>query len=96
MEGRVPRLRGSVGKFLRVKGGREYLIRVPGVATTPLDDAALAELMNWLLQEFSAAELPADFAPYTAAEVASLRRRPLNDVESVRAGLLREQQLPAP
>jgi hypothetical protein len=88
MEGRVPRLRGSVGNFLRVPGGREYLIRVPGVATTPLDNTALAELMNWLLHEFSAARLPPDFKPYTAEEVGVLRRRPLADVETERAKLL--------
>ena len=40
--GSVPPLAGSVGKFLRVPGGREYLGRVPGVAQAPLDDAALA------------------------------------------------------
>ena len=92
MEGRVPRLRGEVGRFLHVPGGREYLIRVPGVATTPLDDAALAELMNWLLGEFSATELPDDFRPYTAAEVGALRRHPLVEVEAARARLLQSMR----
>jgi len=36
--GTVPALAGSVGKFLRVPGGREFLVRVPGVAQAPLDD----------------------------------------------------------
>jgi hypothetical protein len=30
--GAVPDLRGSLGRFLGVPGGREYLVRVPGAA----------------------------------------------------------------
>jgi len=52
-------------------------VRVPGVATSGLDDEALANLLNWVLREFSAAELPPTFKPYTADEVARLRREPL-------------------
>jgi hypothetical protein len=86
--GSVPALAGSVGRFLRVKGGREYLAQVPGVAQAPLDDAALAALLNWVLGRFGGADVPRDFPPYTAAEVATLRRAPLTDVEQVRRRLL--------
>ena len=86
----IPALAGSVGRFLRVPGGREYLTRVPGVAQASLDDAALAELLNWLVRHFSAAELPRDFAPYTAEELARGRRLPLTDVEGTRRRLLKE------
>jgi hypothetical protein len=84
----IPALAGSVGRFVRVPEGREYLTRVPGVAQSPLDDAALAELLNWVLHHFSAAELPADFVPYTAEEIGRGRRLPLTDVEGVRRRLL--------
>jgi len=86
--GSVPALAGSVGKFLRVPGGREYLVRVPGVAQAPLDDAATAAVLNWILARFGAGDTPADFSPYTAAEVGGLRRNPLTDVERVRRELL--------
>lgn len=86
--GRVPALAGSIGDFLRVPGGRAFLVRVPGVAHSPLEDAALAELLNWVLMRFGAKTLPADFAPYTAEEVAGLRRRPLANVAPLRARLL--------
>jgi mono/diheme cytochrome c family protein len=86
--GSVPALAGSVGRFLRVPGGREYLGRVPGVAQAPLDDAALAAVLNWILQEFGRDALPKDFVPYGATEVAALRQNPLTDVERVRKGLL--------
>ncbi len=84
----IPALAGSVGRFARVPEGRAYLTRVPGVTAAPLDDATLAELLNWVLHHFSAAELPSDFAAYTADEIARGRRLPLTDVEGTRRRLL--------
>ena len=81
-------MKDFVGKFLEVAGGREFLVRVPGSANAALSDARLAEVLNWMLPNISPADIPADFAPYTAAEVASLRRQPLADVEAVRAALV--------
>jgi hypothetical protein len=86
--GSVPALAGSVGRFLRVAGGREYLARVPGVAQAPLDDAAVARLLNWMLERFDKDDLPHDFVPYAADEVGRLRTSPLTDVERVRRELL--------
>jgi hypothetical protein len=87
--GGVPQLAGSVARFLAVPGGREYLARVPGVAQAPLDDAATAGVLNWLLERFDHAHVPADFTPYTAAEIGRLRRAPLTDVETARRALVR-------
>ncbi len=86
--GSVPALRDSVARFLAVPGGRDYLARVPGVAQAPLDDAALAAVLNWMLDRFDRGHLPRDFAPYTAAEVGRLRARPLLDVEAERKRLV--------
>jgi mono/diheme cytochrome c family protein len=72
--GTVPRLADSMADFLHVPGGREYLVEVPGVAASTLRDAEIAEVLNWLLFTFNKAEMPADFKPYTAAEIA--RDRP--------------------
>jgi len=88
--GKVPALAGSMARFGAVPGGREFLVRVPGSAQSPLDDADLAELLNWMLRRFGPAEEAADFAPYSADEVARLRRAPLTDVDSVRRDLLEE------
>jgi hypothetical protein len=85
----TPALAGMVAKFTRVPGGREYLARVPGVATAPLPDAELAELLNWMLWRFDGADLDAQFRPYTAEEVGALRSRPLRtEASRVRAQLL--------
>jgi mono/diheme cytochrome c family protein len=87
--GAAPSFCGQVAKFLSVSGGREYLIRVPGTAQSELDDARTAALLTWLVHEFSPAEIPTDFTPYTAEEVGRQRRAPLSDVWKTRGDLLR-------
>lgn len=87
--GKVPNLRGFLGNFLHVPGGREFMIQVPGAAHSPLDDARLAAVMNWILENFSREQLPADHKPFTAQEVGRLRADSLLDVNSRRAELLR-------
>ncbi len=72
-----PPMRNIVARFLEVPGGREFLGRVPGVATVDLDDARLANLLNWTLYTYDPAHVPADFRPYSAAEIGALRRHPL-------------------
>jgi mono/diheme cytochrome c family protein len=86
--GSVPPLRDFVGRFLAVSGGREYLIRVPGSAQSPLDDAELAAVLNWVIEQFGPAEVAASFTPFTTEEVARVRTPPLTDVQSVRNDLL--------
>lgn len=90
--GAAPSLRGEVAKFLSVPGGRAYLVRVPGTAQSELSDARTAALLNWLLREFGRDQVPADFVPYTAEEVAPLRRAPLTDVVTARRDLVRAIQ----
>ncbi len=74
----APSLAGTVAKFLHAPGGREYLSEVPGVATSALGDADLAEVMNWMLYRFDRAHVPENFQPYSAEEVARLRQTPLH------------------
>ena len=65
--------------------------RVPGVATSPLGDADLAELMNWILWRFDREHLPANFQPFTAAEMGRLRGAPLRlEASQMRADLLKK------
>jgi mono/diheme cytochrome c family protein len=94
--GSVPALAGSVARFLGVPGGREYLVRVPGVSQAGLDDAALAAVLNWMVARFDREHLPANFAPYTSAEVAALRKQPLTDVERARSELLTHARRASP
>jgi cytochrome c553 len=89
--GTAPSLAGTVARFLSVPGGREYLGRVPGVATSPLSDADLSEVMNWMLWRFDREHIPAGFQPFTAAEIGRLRGAPLRlEASQMRAELLKK------
>src|SRR5262245_58917235 len=50
--GVVPPLSG-LSSFLASPEGRAYLVRVPGVAQSSLDDERLAALLNWVMREMS-------------------------------------------
>ncbi len=91
----IPSMRGQLGLFLTVPGGREFIVQVPGVMNSPLSDRDTANLMNWLLPTITADTLPANTAPYTAEEIARLRAtRPL-DVMAVRATLVNQLEAKA-
>ena len=87
----VPPLKDFMGYFLRSQRGREFMVRVPGSATSKLDDAQLAEVLNWSIENFAGSSLSPDgYEPYTAAEVGELRTRPLQEIENHRASVLAE------
>jgi mono/diheme cytochrome c family protein len=86
----VPTMRGTLGRFLQVPGGREFIVQVPGVMNSPLDDEAVAALMNWLLPRVSRDTLPAGLQPYDAREIARLRGSRPADVGAVRQRLVDE------
>ena len=87
--GRVPSIRRSLVLFSASREGRDYIVRVPGVAQSPLSDADTAALLNWMARNLSDLKVPPDFADYSDAEVQSLRHRPLARVSDVRARLLK-------
>jgi cytochrome c553 len=87
----VPPLKGMMGVFLRSQRGREFMVQVPGSATSKLDDAQLAEVLNWCIENFSASSLiNGDYLPYTAEEVGRLRQSPLQEIDNTRAEVLAE------
>ena len=81
-------MRGFVAEFLKVPGGRDFLVQVPGSANAPLSDAELAELLNWILTTMSSKELGDDFDYYTTDEVSLARAIVLQDVAKTRADLV--------
>jgi hypothetical protein len=87
--GHVPRLDGFVGLYTNLPEGRDYLMRVPGVARSVLDDDRLAAVLNWMLQAYGVGQVAPGFAPFTAKEVGQARRRPLaGERDALRARLL--------
>jgi hypothetical protein len=83
-------MKDFAGYFLHSREGREFLVRVPGVSTASLPDDEIAELLNWLLTTYSAAQLPRDFTPFSEAEVSRLRTRPESDPEATRRNILNQ------
>ena len=83
----VPSLKGNVGYYLQVEGGRDYLVQVPGAANSLLSDAALADVINWMLRDFAGESLPDDFVPFTANEVTKARVVRPADISALRATL---------
>tara|TARA_R100001039_G_C1850520_1_gene110740 strand:+ start:1009 stop:2688 length:1680 start_codon:yes stop_codon:yes gene_type:complete len=81
----VPDLNEDLGYFANFPEGRAYLVRVPGASHSPLSDADLAEVMNWMLRTFAAADAP---EPYSEAEVTAHRHVRMNDAQAVRRQLL--------
>ncbi len=73
----APAMAGVVSTFLHSEDGRDFLGRVPGVAFVDLSTNEVADLLNWLLQTFDYAHLPAKFIPYTADEIEELRSKAL-------------------
>ena len=89
LDGAVPAMQNYVGNFLKVPGGREFLVQVPGSANAAITDDALAQLLNWILQTQSLGQLPGDFRPFSGTEVGRLRQDPLTDVIGTRAALVK-------
>ncbi|MDF0733111.1 cytochrome C [Pseudomonas entomophila] len=90
----TPRMAGFVGNFLKVPGGREFLVRVPGISQSALSDGQIADLLNWLLAPggMAGASTPARWAPYTREEVARVRGQSMLNLPDVRAGLIGEMK----
>jgi mono/diheme cytochrome c family protein len=78
----VPSLRG-VDRLLTKTGGRDYVLRVPGVSSAPLSDARLAALLDWVFGSFGNNAAPG----FSEAEVHAARRQPFVDPKAARAAL---------
>jgi hypothetical protein len=87
--GRVPSMRRSLALLSATPEGRDYVIRVPGVAQSPLSSEDTAALLNWMMRNLSDLAVPAGVADYSAAEVQRSRVHPLAQVKSLRSRLLR-------
>lgn len=95
----IPTLVNRIGYFARIPEGRAYLVQVPNVAMSAVRDEDLAEMLNWLLNAYSAAQLPNDFRAYTGAEVTELRKVriiPWSRRKELIQALLAAGQIPSP
>lgn len=83
--GRVPDMRYTLTPLLHVEGGREFIVQVPGTSTSALQSDELAELLNWMIDEFPMQSPDNSVADFTAEEVEGLRKTPLVNVTETRS-----------
>ena len=86
--GRVPSVRDTLVPLASKPAGRRFLIRVPGSAQSRLSDAELAAVLNWMVDNLSAAPPSRPLPRFTAAEVATHRHTPLVAVKEERRRLI--------
>jgi hypothetical protein len=80
----IPAFADVVGVFAADADGRTYLVHVPGVVGSSLTNAAIAGVMNYVMERWAGRSLPADFVPFTAEEVAARRAIPVTSVVDLR------------
>jgi|SRR5690606_15443678 len=86
----VPSFRNSVGFLTALPAGRDYMIRVPGAAQSQLNNAELADVLNWIVATYSPDWPASDFRPFTSSEVGAARPYRFDDVAPVRLELERQ------
>ena len=89
LEGHVPSLHGTLSRIASVAKGRDYVLRVPGVTQSLLSPEEVAEVLNWAILQFSDEKAARQVKPFTAAEVASARKKSLLEISTPRAEALR-------
>jgi mono/diheme cytochrome c family protein len=85
--GKIPPLAGALALFMRTADGRDYVLRVPGAASSALPDAQLAAVLNWLAQTYGALGQP-PVVPFSVEDVTRVRRAPLADVQARRRAVV--------
>lgn len=87
--GQVPDMR-RLGDFLRLPGGREFIVSVPGVMGSGLNDADVAAVTNYVLASIAPGSAPPGTPPYSTEEITRARARPLVDVAAQRRRLVEQ------
>lgn len=76
-------------RFFEKAGGREFLVRVPGVMGSGLTDEEVAQVMNWVMKRYLPEALNKQVRLFDAQEIHRARQNPLTDVMLAREQLLK-------
>ena len=80
----LPVLKDRVGYFMCTREGRDYLIRLPNVAHSRIaDPQELADLVNFVVFALGGDSAPKGAKPFTAGEVAALRKNAMTTISLV-------------
>ena len=86
-EGGIPAFPDSVAHIASIDSGRTYMMHVPGVVSAGLSDAQIAEVTNYILEEWADG---AAFTPFDGAEVTRRRAVPVSNVVEYRRVVVEE------
>jgi hypothetical protein len=89
----IPQFRNFVGAFAGDPAGRTYVVRVPGVSNSGLNDAEIADVINYVMKTWGGTSLPSSFVPFTEQEVVTRRALPVADVVSLRREVVQHLKL---
>lgn len=81
--GGIPGFPGSIATLAGDDTGRTYMVHVPGVVGSSLDDAEIGAVLNYVLERWGAPGAP----PFSAEEVTRRRAEPVADVVALRSRL---------
>ena len=88
LDGKVPSVRATLVPLAQRADGRRFLVQVPGVAQSPLSNAEIAALLNWMVSNLAERPATQPVAAFTEDEVARHRSERLVSVRATRAKLL--------
>lgn len=86
----IPPLPGFISAFTADEQGRTYLMHVPGVVSTGLNDREIAAVMNYVVTRWG--DPKQAFTPFTPEEVTQLRATEVADVVVYRRELIKRLQ----
>ena len=90
----LPTLKGRVGWFACLPEGRSYLVRLPNISRSRIEDKdQLAGLINFMLFGLGGGSAPVGTKAYTGAEVARERASPFTSVSLVKTRALLVEKL---
>ncbi|GBU10261.1 hypothetical protein AwWohl_13990 [Gammaproteobacteria bacterium] len=88
--GSVPALKSFMGYLTWSPKGRQYLMSSPGLSAPNLSEQDRADLLNWILLEFSEQSIPKDFQFFTHSEVAKNGDKVMLDTNQERQNIIKQ------
>lgn len=85
VEGGIPAFPNSVSHIAGIDIGRTYILHVPGVISTDMTDARIADVLNYIVDKWGDGD-----THFSAGEVTRRRAIPVGDVVALRRKVVEE------
>lgn len=85
VNGGIPAFPNSIQYIAGLENGRTYMVHVPGVISNDMTDAEIADVLNYILDQWGEGE-----GHFSAAEVTARRAKKIGDVVVYRRRVVEE------